>query len=52
MEQVNDLSEALPMQTSPTYHVEVLQDPCRRVLKILRAMFIEYLATQHNEGIT
>ncbi|CAH3046293.1 unnamed protein product [Porites lobata] len=30
MEQVNDLSEALPMQASPTYHVEVLQDPCRR----------------------
>lgn len=28
MEQVNDLSEALPMQASPTYHVEVLQDPC------------------------
>ena len=37
MEQVDDLSEALPMQASPTYHVEVLQDPCRRVLKILRA---------------
>ena len=29
MEQVHDLSEALPSQASLTYHVEVLQDPCR-----------------------
>ena len=31
MEQVHDLSEALPLQASLTFHVEVLQDPCRRV---------------------
>ena len=29
MEQVNDLSDALPSQVVPTYHVEVYQDPCR-----------------------
>ncbi|KAL9975130.1 hypothetical protein ACROYT_G012248 [Oculina patagonica] len=28
MEQVHDLSEALPLQAPLTYHVEVLQDPC------------------------
>ena len=32
MEQVHELSDALPMQASLTYHVEVLQDPCRRVV--------------------
>ncbi|CAH3154357.1 unnamed protein product [Pocillopora meandrina] len=28
MEQVHDLSEALPLQAPLTYHAEVLQDPC------------------------
>ena len=31
MEQVHDLSEALPSQAPLIYHVEVLQDPCRWV---------------------
>ena len=35
MEQVHELSEALPSQASQTYHIEVLQDPYRQVLRTL-----------------
>lgn len=53
MEQVNDLSEALPMQASPTYHVEVLQDPCSTaragIIKEHVRKFLMYEATVYGD---
>lgn len=53
MEQVNDLSEALPMQASPTYHVEVLQDPCSTaragIIKEHVRKFLMYEATMYGD---
>jgi len=53
MEQVHDLSEALPSQAPLIYHVEVLQDPCSTarpgVIKEHVRKFLMYEATVYGD---